>query len=467
MSRAAPTDSTALLGMFVKLCDDLAWGRPADEDALFALTREGAASSPLVRLAEAFGMMIVKVEAREYHRNQLIEDLRRRNAELEAARALLAERHSRLAGTLQETYSARRIVGSCDRMRQVVDLALSIARRPINTLILGPTGSGKEVIAKTIHFNSPRREGPFVAVNCTAIPDSLFESEMFGIEKGVATGVSARKGLVEEADGGTLFLDELADMPLPHQAKLLRVLEEREVLRVGSSRPVPVDIKVIAATNVRLMEAVRAGRFREDLYYRINVAEIRLPPLAERGDDVLLLARHFMDRHCTLMGRPCLVLAPDARRCLLAYDWPGNVRELNNEMERAAALTLGDVVHAEDLSPRLQACVPADDRADASSASSEGFASGGGTAPPQKADAPRITRPDTGKNAPAASPDVSPLSCLPFNLEDAEAVLIDRALNQCGGNKSRAADLLGITREGLRKKLLRRAAADGTSGEKS
>ena len=189
-------------------------------------------------------------------------------------------------------------------MRKIIQLALTIARRPINTLILGPTGSGKEVIAKLIHFNSPRCQGPFIAVNCTAIPDSLFESEMFGIEKGVATGVSARKGLIEEASGGTLFLDELADMTLPNQAKLLRVLEEREVMRVGSSKPISVDIKIIAATNVNLEEAVRKGTFRQDLYYRINVAEIRLPPLKERGDDILLLAQLFLERHCAYMGRP-------------------------------------------------------------------------------------------------------------------------------------------------------------------
>lgn len=223
-------------------------------------------------------MMTVKVEAREFQRAGLIEELEQRNRELEEARARLQERNVQLVETLRREYNVRRVIGHCDAMNRVVSQALAIARRPINTLILGPTGTGKEVIAKTIHYHSPRREAPFVAVNCTAIPDSLFESEMFGIEKGVATGVNARRGLVEEASGGTLFLDELADMSLANQAKLLRVLEEREVLRVGSAKPVPVDIKIIAATNVNLEEAVKDGRFREDLYYRINVAELRLPP---------------------------------------------------------------------------------------------------------------------------------------------------------------------------------------------
>ena len=348
-----PLSEQAFLDTLINLCDDLAWGRPASEDRLFALTKEGAGPKNYVRLAEAFGMMLVKVESREYHRSQLIADLKTRNAELEEAHRLLAERNTHLMRTIQENYQTKKIVGQCEAMRKVIQLALTIARRPINTLILGPTGAGKEVIAKAIHFNSPRREGPFVAVNCTAIPDSLFESEMFGIEKGIATGVNARKGLIEEASGGTLFLDELADMTLPNQAKLLRVLEEREVLRVGSSKPVSVDIKLIAATNANLEEAVRKGNFREDLYYRINVAEIRVPPLRDRGDDILLLAQLFLERHCTYMGRPRLSLSPAVCRQLLQYGWPGNVRELNNEMERAASLTIGNRVELSDLSTRI------------------------------------------------------------------------------------------------------------------
>ncbi len=282
--------------------------------------------------------------------------------------------------------------------------------------------------------HSPRRDAPFVAVNCTAIPDSLFESEMFGIEKGVATGVSARRGLVEEASGGTLFLDELADMSLPNQAKLLRVLEEREVLRVGSARPVPVDIKVIAATNVDLRQAVAQGRFRQDLYYRLNVAELTLPPLHERGDDILLLARHLLAQHAHNMERSALSLAPATQQCLLAYDWPGNVRELSNEMERAAALTVDTVIRPSDLSPKLLAAL----------------ARHGG-----------IKTADTSPRKPL--PDIQTT----FNLEQAERLLVQRALDACQGNKSRAAELLGITREGLRKKLLRldRAAAHGHDGE--
>lgn len=428
-----PLSEQAFLEALINLCDDLAWGRPASEDRLFALTKEGAGPKNYVRLAEAFGMMLVKVESREYHRSQLIADLKTRNAELEEAHRLLAERNTHLMRTIQENYQTKKIVGQCEAMRKVIQLALTIARRPINTLILGPTGAGKEVIAKAIHFNSPRREGPFVAVNCTAIPDSLFESEMFGIEKGVATGVNARKGLIEEASGGTLFLDELADMTLPNQAKLLRVLEEREVLRVGSSKPVSVDIKLIAATNANLEEAVRKGNFREDLYYRINVAEIRVPPLRERGDDILLLAQLFLERHCAYMGRPRLSLSQAVCRQLLQYGWPGNVRELNNEMERAASLTVGDRVELSDLSTRI---VPDEVRCHL------------------VAEEPLVDRDET--DAPKKE-TAAPQS---YSLQDMERKLILDVLDKTGGNKSKAAELLGITREGLRKKLLRMGISD-------
>ena len=247
--------------------------------------------------------------------------------------------------------------------------------------------------------------------------------------KGVATGVNARRGLVEEASGGTLFLDELADMSLTNQAKLLRVLEEREVVRVGSAKPTPVDIKVIAATNADLERAVKEGRFREDLYYRINVAELRLPPLRERGDDILLLARHLLEQHGRTMGRPRLRLAPATQQCLLAYDWPGNVRELNNEMERSAALAVEDVIRPSDLSARLLTALAEN--------------GGIGTA---------------AQPEPAAPASASRHEALPddlFNLERAERLLVQRALEAGRGNKSRAAALLGVTREGLRKKLLR------------
>ena len=400
------------LALLIRLCDDLAWGRPADEDALFALTREGSSSPELERLAEAFGMMIVKVEAREFHRAELLEKVEQLSQELGKSRLRLHEENRQVVETLQKEYNVRRIIGRCPAMRQVVAQALAIARRPINTLILGPSGTGKEIFAKTIHYHSPRRDAPFVAVNCTAIPDSLFESEMFGIEKGVATGVSARRGLVEEASGGTLFLDELADMSLPNQAKLLRVLEEREVLRVGSARPVPVDIKVIAATNVDLRQAVARGRFREDLYYRLNVVEVHIPPLTERKDDIPLLVNFQLKKLSREMTKEVRSVSKEVMELLMGYDWPGNVRELNNVLEHAMNICQGDTLKLEHfdsfVSRVLEKRVPVDFSAE------------------------------------------SPLERVRAN---AEAAAIRRALELTQNNRSMAARLLKISRTALYDKM--------------
>lgn len=406
----------------IDLCESIAWEKPVDENKLFTLTKHGAAPTQVMRLAEAFGLMLVKVEAKNLQQAKLINDLQLQNKELESTKKILAEQNTHLSRTIQENYQSQKIIGQCDEMHKVLELAKAIARYPINTLILGPTGSGKEVIAKMIHYSSPRSAGPFIAVNCTAIPDTLFESEMFGIEKGVATGVNYRKGLIEEADKGTLFLDELADMSLANQAKLLRALEEKEVVRVGSSKPIPIDIKIIAATNVNLEQSVKEGKFREDLYYRINVVEIKLPPLASRGDDILLLAQNFLNYHCSQLHRPALTLSHDVQKKFLAYSWPGNVRELNNEMERVAALTIGDTVESSDLSQRIIKEWEENTQ-------------------------------DIQENLTTPSETSQRQDSL--NLQQMEYNLIIRVLKQTNGNKSKAAELLGITREGLRKKLLR------------
>ena len=395
-------------------------GRHTDSDPLFELTKEGSGPEELVKLAEAFGLMLVRVEAREYQNAQLVQELRSKNAELEALHAVLMETNEALQRQMQDMLSpGKGVIGQSPAMRRVFDLARAIALRPINTLILGPTGTGKEVMARFIHQHSPRSKAPFIAVNCTAIPDTLFESAMFGIEKGVATGVNARKGLIEEASGGTLFLDELAEMNLANQAKLLRVLELNEVTRVGSAHSVPVDINLVCATNVDLEKAVAEGRFREDLYYRINVVELRLPALNEREDDILLLAQSFLEKNCAEMKRGRLSLSPAVQALLMRYAWPGNVRELSNEMKRAAALTPGRVVELEHLSPRILASETAKKY---------------------------LSQQEGGMEAKA---------CTSFNLQEMENRLIRLALEEAGGRKARAAELLGITREGLRKKLLR------------
>ena len=388
----------------VEVCERLAWGETAQADRLFALTKIGDVPSPVAQLAEAFGLMLVKVEARDMHREDLLERLRLQNNELERAYHKLGEEKRSLVRSLCGAYEPAQFVGQCESMRRVKDLALSIAHHAINVLILGPTGSGKEVFAKIIHYNSQRSEGPFVAVNCSAVPDTLFESEIFGIEGGVATGVNKREGVLRRAHGGTLFLDEVAEMSLPHQAKFLRVLEEHEVVPVGGSKPVPVDVRVISATHRDLEQAVRDGDFREDLFYRIHSVVLDLPPLAERGEDILILARRFLAEYSDKR------FTKAAEAVLLGHTWPGNVRELRNEMERAAVLTFGEEVDADDFSPRVRGLGP-------------------GMEPGAR----------TGS----------------LRLEDNEKQLISRALERTDGNKTRAAELLGITREGLRKKMLR------------
>ena len=261
--------------------------------------------------------------------------------------------------TIQENYQTKKIVGQCEAMRKVIQLALTIARRPINTLILGPTGAGKEVIAKAIHFNSPRREGPFVAVNCTAIPDSLFESEMFGYVGGAFTGANpqGKAGFFEAADGGTIFLDEIGEIPLQIQAKLLSVIQNKVVCRVGSTRSVPVDVRILAATNRDLRAEVAAGRFRQDLYYRLSAFSVELPPLRSCPEDVCFLIDRLMEKIPQKYGVPPRSLSGEAFGKLLAYNWPGNIRELENVLENAVALSESELIYAEHI--HLEGTAPA------------------------------------------------------------------------------------------------------------
>jgi DNA-binding NtrC family response regulator len=241
----------------------------------------------------------------------------------------------------------------------MLDLARRVADAAASVVIQGPSGAGKEVLARVIHSASARRDGPFVAVNCAAIPAGLLESELFGHERGAFTGATERRpGLLELASGGTLFLEEVAEVPLELQAKFLRVLEERRVRRLGGRAEVPVDARVVAATQVDLKEAVRAGRFREDLYFRLAVFTIEVPSLAERAEDVPLLARHFADRFATETRKTLRGFSPGAMRRLQAHAWPGNVRELRNVVERATILSDGPLIHEGHLPPELGAGDP-------------------------------------------------------------------------------------------------------------
>jgi DNA-binding NtrC family response regulator len=279
-------------------------------------------------------------------------------AALTVARAVERRRLRDEAATLRRelagVYAFDNLRGKSARMQEVYRLLEQAAALDITVLLGGETGTGKELAARAIHHHSARKERRFVPVNCGALPADLVESELFGHARGSFTGAAAaRPGLFEEADGGTLFLDEVGELPLPAQVKLNRALQEREIRRVGDNAPVKVDVRVIAATHRDLKAEAQAGRFREDLFYRLHVFPIRLPPLRERLDDVPLLAAHFLEKHARTMRRELGGLEPEALRLLTSYPWPGNVRELENAVERAVAVAAGPVVRAADLPPEL------------------------------------------------------------------------------------------------------------------
>ncbi len=309
-----------------------------------------------------------------------------------------------------------RIVAEDAAMARVLELARQIADSRASVFIQGESGTGKEVIARFIHDNSCRSQGPFVAINCAALPENLLESELFGHEKGAFTGaVSAKPGKFELADGGTLLLDEVTEMPFHLQAKLLRVLQEREVDRLGARRPVPVDIRVLSTTNRDMGEAIETKAFREDLYYRLNVIPLTLPPLRERPKDLPVLARHFIDKYNDLDGRCVKSLADAAVEKLMTLPFRGNVRELENMIERAVLLCDGDCIRPADLFPG--------DVLDAEVG-------------------------ETGVSTLASFPAGAPMP-----LKEVEKNLIFQALDQTSGNRTHAAKLLGISVRTLRNKL--------------
>jgi DNA-binding NtrC family response regulator len=260
---------------------------------------------------------------------------------------LLAE-NRRLKDSLRERYSFQNIIGKSAAMQQVYGLIAQVAPRRSTVLIQGESGTGKELVAKAIHASGGRADAPFIAVNCGNIPPDLLESELFGHVRGAYTGAtSSKKGLFEAADGGTLFLDEVATISLEIQAKLLRVIQEREFRRLGGLENIKVDVRIIAATNSELLNAVRQGAFRDDLYYRLNVIVIKLPLLRERTEDIPLLVDHFIKKYGEENQRPGLLLEPSAMKVLMDYEWPGNVRELENVIERAVVLSPGKSIAAE------------------------------------------------------------------------------------------------------------------------
>ncbi len=299
-----------------------------------------------------------------------------------------------------------------------------LAPAETDVLIIGETGTGKELVARHLHARSRRRHRPFIAVNCGAIAETLVESELFGHEKGAFTGaLAARPGWFEAADGGTLFLDEIGDLPSALQVKLLRVLQEREVVRVGSRRPIPVDVRVITATNVKLEEAVRTGRFRQDLYYRVKVGSLVLPPLRDRPGDVLPLVDHFLTRFAARTGRRAVRLGPDAVQALLDHDWPGNIRELENVVLNALVTATGDTLTRAD----FQLALPVN----------------------AQTERPCVAAALRGSFNALFELDVPDL------FERVNNALVRSAYDYCGGNQVQAARLLGISRNVLRGHLAR------------
>ena len=274
---------------------------------------------------------------------------------VEAERQRLLDENAHLKEELKERYDFSHIVGTSGPMRQVFEQIVRVASTNTTVLIRGESGTGKELIAHAIHYSSARARKPFVKVSCAALPDSLIESELFGYERGAFTGATARKkGRFELADGGTLFLDEIGDVNLSTQVKLLRVLQEREFERLGGTAAIQANVRLVAATNTDLEKAIAAGTFREDLYYRLNVFTIFVPPLRERRTDILLLADHFLEKYAIEHGRNIKRISTPAIDMLMAYHWPGNVRELQNIIERAVLVCDAAVVHGHHLPPTLQ-----------------------------------------------------------------------------------------------------------------
>jgi DNA-binding NtrC family response regulator len=352
---------------------------------------------------------------------------------------------------LGKKFQINQIIGTSPKISAVLRMIERVADTDSTILILGESGTGKELVARMLHFNSRRRNAPFIPINCSALPENLLESELFGHRKGAFTGaINDKKGLFHEADGGTIFLDEVGTMPPLLQSRLLRVLQEKEVRRVGDNTPVSVNVRVLAATNEPLEKRIKEGTFREDLYYRLNVIPIAVPALRERADDIPLLVAHFLKGKVHPRNGKPLQLTRAALEALSAHDWPGNVRELENAIERACALAEENVIQVADLPPQIQRYVSKGTGETTielrSSVPTSNF-----VMPPdlEATDVPSATD-GVGSSMPSIN---DPVGSLKTFLHDQEAAYLHRALAQASGDKEKAAELLGISLATLYRKL--------------
>jgi two-component system response regulator PilR (NtrC family) len=354
---------------------------------------------------------------------------------VEASR--LKQENVLLKRALNSSHSFSNIIGRSEAMLAIFKMIETIAKTGSTVLITGESGTGKDLVARAVHFNSLRRDHPFVALNCGAVPETLLESELFGHMRGAFTGADTnKKGLIEVAERGTIFLDEIGEMNASMQVKLLRVLQDRRFRRLGGTEEVQADIRVIAATNQDLPKLVTAGRFREDLFYRINVIPIHLPPLRERREDIPLLAEHFLTKYASQMGKPVRMISHEAQELLTRYSWPGNVRELENAIERAVALEQTPAVLAESLPALVRAPQPA--TAAASSLESQTHVAGAAATGTESGPSP-------GSRTDALAPDLGEGFDLEARGEEFYRHYIALALERAGGVQTKAAELLGMS----------------------
>jgi Nif-specific regulatory protein len=356
-----------------------------DEEILKAMAAQVAIAIETVQL----------VQELKWHRDQLLKE------------------NSQLMSEIKERFSTKNIIGTSEKIQSILKLIQQISNSSVNVLITGESGTGKELIARAIHFSSLRASRSFIALNCAALPESLVESELFGIEKGVATGVEQQIGKFEMADGGTLFLDEIGDLSLLSQAKILRVLQEGVVDGIGSKKTISVDVRIIAATNKNLEAEIKEKHFREDLFYRLKVIHIETPPLREIKEDIPLLAHYFLERYCAEMKKGQKKLTPAVLTYLANYSWPGNVRELENEIKRLVVLSQGKVISKTDLSENIY------------------------------------------KGGKDTHPQLKAADSLKETVEKIEVSMIREVLQRCRGNQLQTAKTLGLSRQGLIKKMKR------------